>query len=114
MAVLKDLKRIREAGPGIEAVAYVDMATSTVLATSSAIDEPQERFDGLCDAAIALLDGADGEPDEAVRMASTEALVVCRSAADQEEALCLVCAPDADVSAVMHHARAAFDAEGSK
>ena len=112
MAVLKDLKSLIGAGHGIGAVAYVDMATATVLASSSSIDEPQERFDQLCEAAIALLDGADGEPDEAVRLASTEALVVCRSASDPEEALCLVCAPDADVSAVLGHARTAFAVEG--
>ena len=112
MAVLKDLKSLIEAGQGIGAVAYVDMAAATVLASTSSIDEPQERFDRLCEAAIALLDGAAGEPDEAVRLASTEALVVCRSSTDPEEALCLACAPDADVSAVLGHARAAFAAEG--
>ena len=111
MAVLKDLKNMTEAGDGIDAVAYVDMATATVLASQSRIDEPQERFDRLCEAATALLDGAEGEPDEAVRLASTEALVVCRSISDPEEALCLVCAPDADVSAVLTRARAAFAAE---
>ena len=100
-----------EAGHGIDAVAYVDMAAATVRASRSRIDEPQERYDRLCEAAIALLDGAEGEPDEAVRLASTEALIVCRSSTDPEEALCLVCAPDADVSAVLVQARAAFDAE---
>ena len=112
MALQQDLQRLREQQHGVEAVAYVDMGSSTVLGKSSAIDDAQERFDLLCKTASVLLAGASGEADEAVRLSATEALIVCRSADDPEEALCIVCAPDVDVAAVLRGARTTFASGG--
>ena len=110
MAILQHLEELRTGLRAVETVAYMDMRSGTVLGKSTATDEPQERFDALCALAADILGGAAGETDEAVLMRSTEALVLRRAPGAPSEALCLVCAPDVDISKVMDGARRALDA----
>ena len=112
MAILENLEALRAGLPGAETAAYMDLRSGTVLGKSAAVEQPQERFDALCALAIDVLGGPTGETDEAVYMKATEATVVCRSAGASTEALCLVCAPDADVAAVLGGARRALEEAG--
>ncbi len=110
MAILQDLEKLRFDLPSVEIVAYMDLRSGTVLGTSAAGDEPQERLDALCALASEILGGASGETNEAVMMRSTEALVLRRAPGAPAEALCLVCAPDVDISRIMESARRALEA----
>ena len=109
MAILENLEVLRAGLPSVETVAYMDMRSGTVLGKSAALDEPQERLDALCALASDVLGGASGETDEAVLMKATEALILRRAPGAPAEALCLVCAPDADISKVLDGARRALD-----
>lgn len=110
MAILQHLEELRTGLPAVETVAYMDLRSGTVLGKSAAIEQPQERLDALCSLASELLGGAQGEADEAVLMRSTEALVLRRAPEAPAEALCLVCAPDVNVSRVLGGARRALEA----
>ncbi len=112
MAILQHLEELRIGLPAVETVAYMDLRSGTVLGKSSAVDEPQERLDALCALVGEILGGASGETDEAVLMRSTEALVLRRAPGAPAEALCLVCAPDVDISQVMEGARRALGETG--
>lgn len=109
MAILENLQSLRTGAPAVETVAYVDLRSGTVLGRSMALDLPQERFDALAAVASDLLGGAAGETDEAVLLRETEALVLCRSKSAPTEALCLSCAPDADLTGVLDAAHAALE-----
>lgn len=108
MAILQHLEELRVGLPAVETVAYLDLRSGTVLGKAAAIDEPQEQLDALCALVAEIMGGASGETDEAVLMRSTEALVLRRSPDAPAEALCLVCAPDVDISEVMEGARRAL------
>lgn len=106
MTILKKLDDLKTGFPGAEVAAYLDLAAQTVLGKSSALVQPQERLDALCAEANALLDGPEGDLDEAIRVTPRSVTVVLRAPEDRGEALCLVASPDADVDA----ARAALQA----
>lgn len=112
MAILKNLEVLRLGHPGVEAVVYLDLGSGTVLGKTSAINQPQEEFDALSATASGLIGGATGETDEAVRLGPMDALIIRRSPVSPSEAVCVVCAPDADVLSVLNHVTAALDANG--
>lgn len=113
MAILRNLEELRQAIAAVETVTYMDLGSGTVLGRSSAVDLPQERYDRLAALASEILGGAGGETDEAVLLKPGEALVARRSDRAPAEALCLVCAPDADVGLILDGARRALDGQGT-
>ncbi|MEM9342582.1 MAG: hypothetical protein AAGA87_06015 [Pseudomonadota bacterium] len=110
MAILKNLEALRLGHPGIEAIAYVDLGSETVLGKTSAINEPQEEFDALSATASEIIGGATGEADEAVRLQATKSLIIRRAPLAPSEAVCVVCAPDIDVLSVLNHVTVALEA----
>jgi len=112
MAILKNLEALRLGHPGVEAIAYVDLGSGTVLGKTSAINQPQEEFDALSADASGIIGGPNGEADEAVRLQSTEALIVRRAPLAPSEAVCVVCSPDVDVLSVLNHVTVALEANG--
>ena len=108
MTIQDDLETLRDGHGAIESATYLDMRSGTVLCSSAETRQPQERLDALCAVARDALGGADGDAREAVSLRATEALVFRRSPRDPAEALCLVCAPDADVAKVIGGARGAL------
>lgn len=109
MLILENLDALRRTCTAVETVVYMDLRSGTVLGRSAALDIPQELLDGLATLSSDLLGGANGETDEAVLLKPGEALVMRRAPANAGEALCLVCAPDADVSVVLDGARRTFE-----
>lgn len=100
MDVTSHLEALRRAHAGVETAAFVDFRSGTVLCSSAAIAPPQERLDALCTSAANLLAGPAGDAQRAVTLTPKEALLVQRAAPDASEALCLICAPDADINGV--------------
>ena len=113
MRIQDELDTLRAGHGAIESATYLDLRSGTVLYSSAANREPQERLDALCATATAVLGGADGDAGEAVSLCATEALILRRSPADPAEALCLVCAPDVDVGLVIGTVRSMLDGAGT-
>ena len=97
MDVAAQLDRLRQTHPAIEAAAFVDFRSGTVLCSSAQIAPPQERLDTLCHTAANLLGGPAGDAKSAMMLTAQEAGVLRRPSEDASEALCLICAPDADL-----------------
>lgn len=108
MAILNNLEDVRRALGAAEMVALADMRSGTVLGKAAAVSLPQEHVDVLAGTAAQLLGGAEGETVEAVLMKSTELLAYLRDPGTPNEALCALCAPDADVDAVLSAMRQAL------
>ncbi len=112
MKIQDELDTLRAGHGAIESATYLDMRSGTVLYSSAANRDPQERLDSLCATVTAVLGGAEGDAGEAVSLRATEALILHRSLVDPAEALCLVCTPDVDVGDVIGTARALLNGAG--
>lgn len=105
MDVIEQLETLRGAHRAVETAAYVDFRSGTVLASSAAIAPPQERLDALCKTAGLLLDGPAGEATHAAMLSPMETVIVQRAATNAGEALCLICAANADLADMTTAAR---------
>ncbi len=113
MSISENLDTLRKNRSAVETATYLDLASGTVLYSSTAVRQPQERLDRLCATAKSLFDEAMDGAAEAVSFGPTEALVFCRSDAAPSEAVCLVCAPDIDLAEILGAAqRVLTGAEG--
>ncbi|MEM1352085.1 MAG: hypothetical protein AAGF27_07055 [Pseudomonadota bacterium] len=104
----EELTGLRGSLPGCEVVAFADLSTGMVLASSTSSRHAQEKLDALCDAGRDALSGplaqdvsrAFGIDDAVVfQMAflGDERGIMCfvRARRPAEEALCFVLSPDA-------------------
>lgn len=106
------LRAFRAKLPDCDLAVYADLGARTVLGADSALRVPQEYLDALCDCAAFLFAAAeapsDGAVEEILFLGPTGGRGFFRSAADPGEALCLICAPDADLARLAAAARAAL------
>lgn len=105
MSISENLDALRASRSSVETASYLDLSSGTVLYSSTAVRQPQERLDKLCATAKALFDEAADGAAEAVSFGPTEALVFCRSGEAPTEAICLVCAPDIDLAEILEAAQ---------
>ena len=105
MTPTEQLETLRRDDPAIEAAAYVDFRSGTVLCANARIAPPQERLDALCATAADLLDGPAGAADAALLLTPTEAIALQRAPTNPAEALCLLAAPDCDLDRLVDTAR---------
>jgi len=89
---------------------YADLGARTVLGADAALRVPQEYLDALCDCAAFLFAAAPGDApvEEILFLGPTGGRGFFRSAAEPGEALCVICAPDADLGRLSAEARAAL------
>ena len=111
MRLHEKLDALRLENSAVEIATYLDIGSGTVLYASSSARVNQEILDNLCETVKTLLGEQDKDSNVALALRSTEALIVCRSSEDPSEAICLVCAPDVDVSSVLAAAEAAWTPE---
>ena len=125
MDITAELDAMRADIQGCALVAYTDLSSQLVLSTSAASNPVQEEMNALSQAAQLALDGAfaegaaaswgGGDPAEmAFLMTGAEVRLFLRSPANSAEALVAVCAPDADLEAVVAEARATLARIGSE
>lgn len=108
------LTGLRDRFPACESVAFADLSAGMILATSTARDLPQERWDDLCDTAVAMMRGdvagltgaiyPDG-PGFAILRDKDEIGIFVRSATAPDDSLCCVCRPQVEVLALIAAAR---------
>lgn len=120
MNVTERLDQLRTKMPECVAVAFADLSAQMVLSVSTRTRQPQEALDNLSVAAADLLNGPVAEPftgtlaaenagiGHAVTQTRSETRIYVRSATDPAEALCCICGPTVDISAVLRHARDAM------
>lgn len=106
------LRAFRDRLPDCDLAVYADLGARTVLGADSALRVPQEYLDALCDCAAFLFAAAPapgaGPVEEILFLGPTGGRGFFRSAAEPGEALCLICAPDADLARLAAEARAAL------
>ena len=113
MSISETLDALRQSRTAVETATYLDLSSGTVLYTSTAVRQPQERLDALCSTAQTLFGEADDGAADAISFGPTEALVFCRSGQASSEVVGLVCAPDVDVPDIIEAThRALATAEG--
>lgn len=122
MTVTDALDAMRSELQGCTLVAFTDLSSNLVLCASSAARPAQEELDGLARAAQAALDGtlaegaaqvwqaksAQAKADTAMLLSESEARIFLRAPGESVEALVCVCAPDADLQAVLDCGRSTF------
>ncbi len=108
MSLHEQLDVLRQENAEIETVTYMDIGSGMVLYTSAKVRPRQENLDALCATAGSLLGGADGSNQVAVSLNATEACVLRRSPDESSEAICVVCAPDAEIEKILDGIAAAF------
>lgn len=119
------LGRFRQAVPGCHVAAFIDLTSEMVLAVSARSKQPQERLDALAERAAelfaapmaALSDAAgvpagDSPPDFFLSVTPENLLAFIRTGTDAPEALGLVCAPGADVEALLRQGSTTLAAIG--
>lgn len=125
MDITAELDAMRADVQGCALVAYTDLSSQLVLSTSAASKPVQEEMNALSQAAQLALDGTIAEgaapswgsqapPEMAVLMTGAEVRLFLRSPANTSEALVAVCAPDANLEAVVTQARATLARIGSE
>lgn len=90
-------------------VAYADLATDMVLVTNKKHDLRREALDALCREAsltLAAADGGAGQCHTALTATADHLKLFLRASDDAQEALCCICAPDADVKTLLPAIRA--------
>lgn len=106
------LRAFRDRLPDCDLAVYADLGARTVLGADSALRVPQEYLDALCDCAAFLFAAAPapgaGPVEEILFLGPTGGRGFFRSAAEPGEALCLICAPDADLARLAAEARSAL------
>ena len=108
MSLHEHLDTLRQENAEIETVTYMDIGSGMVLYTSAKIRPRQEILDALCATASTLLGGADGSTETAVALKPAEACVLRRSPDETSEAICVVCAPDAQIEKILDGVSGAF------
>ncbi|MFV0515352.1 MAG: hypothetical protein ACK5MY_17215 [Jhaorihella sp.] len=118
MSVLDSLDALRRTLPGCSVVALGDLSAELVLCASHSGQMPQERLDGLCAAASALLSaplasheaqllgaGNARGPDTAIVLTGLDTRVFVRSPVDEADVLCCVCTRNVDITDAAELAR---------
>lgn len=122
MNVAAELDAMRSELSGCSLVAFTDLSSRLVLCTSAVSKPVQEELNALSEAANLALDGAFAEgaaplwsqtgdvpAETAVLMTGAEVRVFLRSPAKPNEALVCVCAPDAELEAIVDSGRSTLD-----
>ena len=91
---------------GCESLAFVDLSTRMVLVTNADTPESQDTLNLLCAEAALLLD----EGQIAMAATADHVHVFLRSAADQSDALCCICAPGTNFTTFVPAAQACLTA----
>lgn len=99
MGVVDSLASVTKAYPQVQAVAFADLSSSTVLVSQGRANLTQEHLDRLCREARASFDDplfglsvqAFGEPLSAIVLGTDNLRVFLRSQDDPADALCCVC-----------------------
>lgn len=122
MDVSEKLDALRAEVSGCSLVAFSDLESKLVLATSAAFKPAQEDLDNLSDLAQAMLNGSvakggeatlDGEAGVAMLISGGDTKVFLRAPGEAVEGLVCVCAPDADLRAMVDQARSTLSAIAS-
>ena len=113
MSISDTLDALRQSRTAVETATYLDLSSGTVLYSSTAVVQPQERLDALCVTAQSIFDHAPRDSADAVSFGPTEALVFCRSPRSETEIVGLVCAPDVDLSDVIEATHRAIREAGT-
>lgn len=98
-------------------MAFADLSSRMILASSGGDDTTQERLDRLCNQARASFDDpmfalsvqAFGEPHGAVVLDPSGLRVFIRSETEAADALCCICDPGIDLAAFVAKIRATLD-----
>ena len=125
MDITTELDAMRADVQGCVLVAFTDLTSQLVLASSASAKPAQEEMNALSRAAHLVLDGAYAESaasgwdegarsEAAVLMTGSEARVFLRSTGNPVEALICVCAPDTDLDAAVTRGRATLDQIAAK
>ncbi|WP_425100119.1 hypothetical protein [Tropicibacter sp. S64] len=99
------LSTFRQALSGCEIAVLADISAGSVLAWDSALKWPQEQLDALCDLASRALSIGAPLPTTAVVADALGCQVFIRIAANSDEVLCGVFAPDQDLDDVLMEGR---------
>jgi hypothetical protein len=99
------LAELRARLPACELAVYADYGSGTVLGADGAFQYPQEYLDALCQCAARLFGEADLELDHATFLSPTGGRVFMRASDSSTEALCCICAPDAELSKLLNEIR---------
>lgn len=94
---------------GCQVVAYADLATDMVLVTNKEHSLRREALDALCREAsltLAAADGGAGQCHTAVTVTKDHLKLFLRVTDEAQEALCCICAPDADMATILPAVRA--------
>ena len=95
-----------------DVAAYVDLGSRTVLSSDGALNYAQEYLDALCASAADLFATAPSDESGLVEnvlfFSPTGSRFFVRNPAEPNEALCCICAPDADVDQLIEAARTAL------
>ncbi len=112
------LREFRTGVPACELALYADIGSRTVLGADSALRYPQEYLDALCGCAADLFDAEprDGTVpvDHVIFLSPTGGRAFVRNAAEPDEVLCCICAPDMAADRLIDAARAALGSRGGR
>lgn len=121
MSVADELDQMRSDNPTCSLVAFADLSSKLVLYTSTDGKPAQEELAALSEAARISLDGEladaaaplwngskDALAETAVLMTESDLRVFLRSPGKATEALACICAPNADIQAVVDAGRSAL------
>jgi hypothetical protein len=107
LGVSESLGAVVKAFPQAKLVAFADLSSRMILASSGPLSVTQEHLDRLCNQARASFDDplfslsveAFGEPHGAIVMGPDQIRLFLRSDTEPADALCCICDPGIDVAA---------------
>jgi hypothetical protein len=117
VGVNESLGAVVKAFPEARLVAFADLSSRMILASSGTLSTMQEHLDRLCDQArtsfddplFALSVEAFGEPHSAIVMGSDSLRIFLRSEAEPADALCCICDHSIDLAAFVTKIRETLD-----
>lgn len=117
MGVNESLGAVVKAFPQARLVAFADLSSRMILASSGTLSTTQEHLDKLCDQARTSFDDplfslsveAFGEPNGAVVMGPDNVRVFLRSETEPADALCCICDHSIDLPAFVTKIRATLE-----
>lgn len=117
MGVSESLAAVVKTFPEAQLVAFADLSSRMILASSGTLSMTQEHLDRLCDQArtsfddplFALSVEAFGEPHGAIVIGSDNLRLFLRSEAEPADAMCCVCDHSIDLAAFVTKIRETLD-----
>jgi hypothetical protein len=117
VGVSESLADVVKAFPEARLVAFADLSSRMILASSGKLSINQEYLDRLCDQARSSFDDplfalsveAFGEPHGAIVMGSDSVRLFLRSEAEPADAMCCVCDHSIDLAAFVTKIRETLD-----